>query len=149
MSRRVVMAAMVVFFLLLLSVAFGAAGVLGLARWRRGDTWLGATLIAVATAWFGFMILAVLGAVLPDALDRLPEQERRRVVGAVHGGATCGNDWPLTRVTHVAVHNDGGTVEWRCAWTILGKPAWSGHADCIDGKWIGTGYLAERHYGRC
>ena len=121
-----------------------------LARCRRhqpvGEWW---GVAAGLTAMFLLAsALAIAGWALPDALDRLPAEERKAVGPALAASPGCGL-MPFARVVHVEVvrePNRALVLRYSCGLTHLGIPRFSSEARCADGEWKGPGPSSA---GRC
>lgn len=118
-----------------------------LRRHHRGRrAW--AVAVAVAALAPAQLLATVLGAVVPDALDALPAQQRAAVAEPISAHRDCHAAWPATRITRLHVADDGMEVEFSCAWSILGWPRFDGWASCADGEWFVAGD-APRYAAAC
>ncbi|HSH58529.1 MAG TPA: hypothetical protein VK988_02595 [Acidimicrobiales bacterium] len=90
---------------------------------QRGGPSAAAVLIAVPIIGLLAVFASVLGAVVPDGLDRLEGREALLGRSAVNSDLGCAV-WPLTRVPTARVKND--IVDWSCSWNILGLPTFRG-----------------------
>lgn len=103
---------------------------------------------ALAAMFLVTSVLAIAGWALPDALDRLPADEREAVGPAVAGSTRCGL-LPFARVVEIEVVQDPSgrsVLRYSCGLTHFGLLRLSKESRCADRQWTGSGGSSA---GRC
>lgn len=124
-----------------------------LTRWRRHQRvgeWLGLG-AGLAGAFLLVSALAIAGWALPDALDRLPAEERDALGPALAAAPEC-RVLPFARVLAVEIDRtpEGLVVlRYRCGLTHFGYPSSANEARCVESEWHGPGLMQQWSAGTC
>ena len=145
---RVMEAIALALVLLLLFLAVGVPLLLSRLSSRRQRVARRIGRIVVGVAAGTALLLALLtvpNAFRSDAIDRLRASEQATVRAAV--GVAAGCSQPFTHVAEVTPPPGRDVADgfsYRCEWSVLGWPSFTGEAKCADGTWRVPGWRDEQ-----